>query len=77
MNPRWVDGLCGSAVCYFNVQNFEKALEFTRLAQINYKGALKTNAKLDYQIVCLIHATCLKMTKNLDEAAKVYIGLED
>lgn len=47
------------------------------MARNNYKGSKKTNVKLSYEIVCLLYATCLKMNKNLDEAAKVYIGLED
>ena len=77
LNPRWVDGLCGTAICYFNMQNHEKALEFTALTKNNYKGALKTNAKISYEVVCLMHATSLKMMNKLDEASKVYTGLED
>ena len=77
MNPRWVDGLCGTAICYFNLQDYQKALEFTKLTRNNYKGALKTNAKLDYQVIGLMHATCLKMCQQLNEASKVYMGLED
>ena len=77
LNPRWIDGLCGSAVCYFNMENHEKALEFISLARKNYKGSLQTNAKLTYQVISVIYATCLKMTQKLDEAAKVYTSLED
>lgn len=59
------------------MQDYDKALEFTTLTKNNYKGALKTNAKLSYQVINLMHATCLKMCHNYDEASKVYIGLED
>ena len=58
------------------MQKYDEALEFTTLTKNNFKGALMTNAKLSYEVICLMHATCLKMCNKLDEASKTYIGLE-
>ena len=38
LNPRWVDGLCGIAITYFNMLDFERALRFISLAKDNMKG---------------------------------------
>ena len=37
LNPRWVDGLCGVSMSYFNMRNFEKALTYIDLAKNNFK----------------------------------------
>lgn len=77
LHPRWLDGLCGIALAYFNLQNFERALKFIILAKDNSKGSLLTHSKLNYEIISFIHATCLKMTRNLKQSCHSYIHLED
>ena len=39
-NPRWIDGLCGIAITYFNMLDFEKAPKYITLAKENCKGDL-------------------------------------
>ena len=48
LKPRWLDGLCGIAMCYFNMLDFERALKFIMLAKDNCKGAEFANCKLKY-----------------------------
>ena len=72
-----MDGLCGIAYSYFNLQNWEKALYYITMAKENSKGASLTNSSLSYEVICFVHATCLKRTQNLEEASKCYQYLED
>ena len=37
LNPRWINGLCGVAIAFFNIQNYAKALEYICLAKDNFK----------------------------------------
>ena len=76
LNPRWIDGLCGLALTYFNMGDFKMALKFITLAQGNYKGAKASVALLDYDKINFLKAVCLKMTNGLDLAAKTYSQLE-
>ena len=45
LNPRWLDGLCGIALSYFNLQDFERALKFIVMAKDNAKGDNMKNKK--------------------------------
>lgn len=76
MHPRWLDGLCGIALAYFNMLDFERALKFITLAKDNSKGSLLTNSKLNFEIISFIYATCLKKTQNLRQSCNTYIQLE-
>lgn len=38
LNPRWVDGLCGIAITYFNMLDFDRALRYMTMAKDNMKG---------------------------------------
>ena len=57
--------------------DFSNALKYISLAKDNGKGFRIKESKLDYDVITLIRATCLKMTKNLDEASKAYVSLLD
>ena len=77
LNPRWVDGLCGLATTYFNMQQYELALHCIKAARFNYwKGLIdgdeQKSRMLGYETVCFIGAMCLKMTNRLDDAGKAY-----
>lgn len=39
LHPRWLDGLCGIAITYFNMLDFNRALKYITLAKDNTKGA--------------------------------------
>ena len=75
--PRWLDGLCGIAIAYFNIHDFERALKFISLAKVNGKGSQLTNSKMNCDLIDFIKATCLKMTNNLKESCSIYCKLED
>ena len=77
LHPRWVDGLCGIAITYFNMLKFDKALVYITYAKDNSKGTLLTNAKLSFSIISFIHASCNKMTGHMREASNSYICLEE
>ena len=78
LHPRWVDGLCGIAITYFNMLDFERALKYISLAKDNNKGLQMktTNEELTTEYIDFITATCLKMTMNHSDASKAYINLE-
>ena len=38
LNPRWVDGLCGVAVAFFNMKYYEKSLSYIEHAKNNFKS---------------------------------------
>lgn len=57
--------------------DFGNALKYISLAKDNGKGFRIKESKLDYDVITFIRATCLKMTKNLDEASKTYVNLYD
>ena len=78
LHPRWVDGLCGIAITYFNMLDFERALKYISLAKDNNKGfqMKTTNEELTTEYIDFITATCLKMTMNHSDASKAYINLE-
>ena len=42
LNPRWVDGLVGIGITYFNMLDFGRALRYITLAKDNMKGERKT-----------------------------------
>ena len=49
--PRWVDGLCGIAINYFNMLNFERALLFIHLAKENSKGENFKNVQFSLEFI--------------------------
>ena len=73
LHPRWLDGLCGIAIAYFNLMDFERALKFIIMAKDNSKGTLLTHSKLNFDVISFIHATCLKMTNSLKQSCNSYI----
>ena len=72
LQPRWIDGLCGLAVTYFNMGEYKMALKFISLAKENYRGPKASYAILDFDRINYLKAVCLKMTNSLDLAAKTY-----
>ena len=66
--PRWIDGLCGVAVAFFNMQNYEKALQYIELAKNNFKSSKNKTTPKD-QIegtgnVCVELPAVSKLTLN-------------
>lgn len=76
LDPRWVDGLCGIAINYFNMLNFDRALYFIQLAKDNSKGEKLKNCLFQFEYIAFIYTTCLKMTAHHSEASKSYINLD-
>ena len=75
LKPRWVNGLVGMAVTYFEMKHYFKAVEFIKAARLNWKAASfeKVDVCLFKEIdVLLMYATMLRAKNDLDGATKVY-----
>ena len=81
LHPRWLDGLAGIAIIYFNMLDFPMALKFITMAKENSKGTVLSTSQSDkddvFDNISFLYASCLKMTGNFDAACKSYMAIEE
>jgi len=75
LRPRWVNGLVGMAVSYFEMKHYFKAVEHISAARKNFKAVSHNpdDKCLFKEIdILIMQCTMLRAKNDLDGAAKIY-----